>query len=215
LHYHVFAIDFILEPGKSAPIKGEVSRDEILEWYEEIFAHFQLKKYSIVGASRGGWFALALALKPDTKIDKLILLSPAQAFTQIRVKKKIFENISFAIFPRKTKLKKVLSTLSTHENQLDKSYVNQFFIASRYAKINKSLFQMKPFSDEELSSLKIPVMVLIGDHDIINNEKGIEKAQRIPHVKTAVISDAGHFLSFDQPSVVDQKILRFLREGNQ
>jgi pimeloyl-ACP methyl ester carboxylesterase len=214
-HYHIFAIDFILEPGKSVPVKGELSRDEILEWYEEIFAHFNLKKYSIVGASRGGWLALALALKPDTKIDKLVLLSPAQSFTSIPVKKKIFENISFAFFPRKTKLKKVLSTLSTHQNQLDKSYVNQFYVASRYAKINKSLFQMKPFSEEELHSIKIPVMVLIGDHDIINNEKGLEKAQSIPHVKTETLTDAGHFLSFDQSTIVDQKIIKFLEGRNQ
>ena len=63
--------------------------------------------------------------------------------------------------------------------------------------------------------MKIPVLVLIGDRDIVNDAKAIERAHEyIPEVETAVISDAGHFLSIDQSAVVNQKILNFLNKPN-
>jgi pimeloyl-ACP methyl ester carboxylesterase len=213
-YYRTYAIDFILEPGKSVPKKGSLSRDEIVQWYSDIFDHFNLKKISIVGASRGGWLTMALAIKYPDKINKIVLLSPAQALTAIKMKGKVFTNITFAFFPRRDRLPKVLNTLSFDAKKLNKSYVDQFYVASRYAKINKSIFQMMPFSEDELKTIKIPVMVLIGDHDIINNKKGLERAHNMPLAETEVIEHAGHFLSFDRPDIINKKILNFLGASN-
>jgi pimeloyl-ACP methyl ester carboxylesterase len=213
--YRTYAIDFILEPGKSEPEKGNFKKEEILNWYLELFDHFNFKKVSIVGASRGGWLAMALTLSSQNKIDRIVLLSPAQTLTSIKLKKKVFTNITFTFFPDRDRLRSVLETLSTNVDQLHQSYINQFYIASKHAKVNKSLFQMMPFSDDELKSLKIPVMILIGDHDIINNEKGLERAHIMPHVETGVIKNTGHFLSFDSPELIDKKVMKFLANTNQ
>ena len=57
----------------------------------------------------------------------------------------------------------------------------------------------------------MPVLVLIGDNDIINNHKSIKRAKELIHgVETATIKNAGHFLSFDQPEIVNEKALDFL-----
>ena len=70
---------------------------------------------------------------------------------------------------------------------------------------------MLQFSDKDLRSLKIPVLVLIGDHDIVNSEKIFKKAHKLlPNVETAVIKDAGHFLSIDQSEIVNKKVVEFL-----
>jgi pimeloyl-ACP methyl ester carboxylesterase len=70
---------------------------------------------------------------------------------------------------------------------------------------------MKPFSEEDLKKIKIPVMVLIGDHDVINSEKSLLRAKEyISHAKTETIKNAGHFLSVDQAEEVDKKIIAFL-----
>jgi pimeloyl-ACP methyl ester carboxylesterase len=71
---------------------------------------------------------------------------------------------------------------------------------------------MSRFSKKELKSLKIPVLVLIGDHDVVNNEKIFVKAHKfIPNVETAVINDSGHFMSIDQSEVVNKKVIEFLK----
>jgi pimeloyl-ACP methyl ester carboxylesterase len=214
--FRTYAIDFILEPSKSKPQAGSMTKEEIVQWYQEIFDHFKFKNISLVGASKGGWLSLQLALKSKTNIEKIVLLSPAQALKAIKVKRKVFDNITFALFPERGRLKGVLETLSTNVDHLNQAYIDQFYIASKQAKINKSIFQMTPFSDEELKSIKIPILILIGDHDIINDETGLERAkENIPHVQTDIIPGTGHFLSIDKPTVVNKRVVEFLSRRNQ
>ena len=70
---------------------------------------------------------------------------------------------------------------------------------------------MQPFSKRDFESLKMPVLVLIGDDDMINNEKTLLMTRKlIPNGQAEKIKNAGHFLSVDQPEVVNKKILEFL-----
>jgi pimeloyl-ACP methyl ester carboxylesterase len=213
-NYRVYCIDFILEPGKSTS-NGKINNtDDLVNWYDEVFDQLKLEKFSIVGASRGGWIAVQLAIHSRKKITKIALLSPAQAFTWIKPKTKVLQNIFFEFFPKRTRLRNVLQTLTFNVDKLKQAYIDQYFIAVTKSKKNKSIFQIRPFSDDELKSLHIPVLLLIGDQDIINNEAAQERAKSLIHgIKTDVIQNAGHFLSFDEPEIVNKKVLKFLGEN--
>ena len=91
--YRVFAIDLIIEPGKSHKTVEFESIDNITAWYEEIFKELKLESYHLVGASRGGWIAVNLALHNQEKIKSMVLLSPAQAFIWIRPSTNLLKNI--------------------------------------------------------------------------------------------------------------------------
>jgi pimeloyl-ACP methyl ester carboxylesterase len=209
--YRVYAIDFILEVGKSVS-SGEIKdKDEVVKWYNEIFDHFKFEKISIVGASRGGWLTVNLALSSKTRIEKIVLLSPAMTFTAIKPKRKVLSNLRYSMHPRRKKLRKVLQTLSANVDNIKQLFIYQYYVGSRTSKRNKGMMQMRTFSDDELKSLHIPVLLLIGDHDFINNEKSIEKAKNhIPHLEAHIIKNAGHFLSIDQADVVDKRVMDFL-----
>jgi pimeloyl-ACP methyl ester carboxylesterase len=213
-HYRVYAIDFLLEPGKSK-LQGEVNGiDEVVGWYIEIFDFLKLEKLSLIGASRGGWLAVNIALKAKASINSIVLLSPAQTFIWIEPGPKFFTNIFYAISPRRKRLKRVLETMSFNVDKIELDFVNQYYIGTTEAKINKSIAAMIPFPVDELKSLTIPVLLLIGETDIINNDKSIRKAKEsIPNINTAIIKNASHFLSIDQPEVVNKRILDFLDGG--
>ena len=86
------------------------------------------------------------------------------------------------------------------------------FLDTKKATVNKCFLQMTPFSDEKLRSLRMPVLVLIGDQDIINNDKSLEVARTVfANDQSEKIKDAGHFLSIDQADVVNEKVLGFLK----
>ena len=54
--------------------------------------------------------------------------------------------------------------------------------------------------------------MLIGDNDIINNEKAVRVAEQdLVKGQGEVIPNAGHFVSVDQAEVVNKKILHFLK----
>jgi pimeloyl-ACP methyl ester carboxylesterase len=214
-NYRVYAIDYLLEPGKSQ-INGEVKdMREIMNWYNEIFDQLKLGKFSIIGASEGGWLAVNIALHQGSRIKNLILLSPLQTFIRIRPGSKISSDINYALNPRRKQLRRVLETMSVNVDKIEMAYIEQYFIATQKAKNSIFLFQMTPFSDVELKTLVMPVLLLIGDHDIINKEKSIEQAKELlPHSETGIIKNAGHFLSIDQSETVNTRIIDFLNANS-
>ena len=69
---------------------------------------------------------------------------------------------------------------------------------------------MQPFSNKELKSLQMPVLVLIGDNDMINEKRTVKIANMLPKGKGEVVENAGHFLSIDQAETINKKMIAFL-----
>jgi pimeloyl-ACP methyl ester carboxylesterase len=209
--YRVFAIDFILEPGKSYKLKDIENVDQISSWYHEIFRELKLDSFHLVGASRGGWLAVNLALQNQENIKSMILLSPAQTFIWVRPSTDLLKNIIYALSSPEKQIAENLKSMSSNVENINKTYLKQYYIGVEKDSINKFVIDMQPFSKRDFESLKMPVLVLIGDDDMINNGKTISMTKKlISNGQGEVINNAGHFLSVDQPEVVNQKILDFL-----
>lgn len=211
-NHRIYAIDFLMEPGKSTLTTKALISEEIVSWYNEIFSHYQLKKFDLIGASRGGWIATLLAAQKGNSIDKIVLLSPAQTFKFIDKPRKTSSALWLKLFPTEKKFAKALKTFSTHPEKISPIYKRQFYLANKYAKSNSSMLQMQPFSEDELQSIKNQVLILIGDHDVINSEESLNRADKLLlHSQTLMIKDAGHFLSIDQSKNVNEAMLLFLK----
>jgi pimeloyl-ACP methyl ester carboxylesterase len=209
--HRIYAIDFIMEPNKSNLTAKPLSSDDIVVFYNEIFDHYKLKKFDLIGASRGGWIATLLATQKPNSIDKIVLLSPAQTFKFLDKPRKTTSALMLKLFPSEKKFSKTLNTFSTHPENISRIYKRQFYLANKYAKSNSSMLKMLPFSDKELESIQNPVLVLIGDKDVINSEESLERAKKhLSKSETKIIKDAGHFLTIDQPKIVNDAIINFL-----
>jgi pimeloyl-ACP methyl ester carboxylesterase len=210
-NHRIYAIDFLMEPSKSTLTSKALSTEEIVNWYNEIFSHYQLKKFDLVGASRGGWIATLLAAQKGNSIDKIVLLSPAQTFKFIDKPRKTSSALLLKLFPTEKKFEKTLRTFSSHPEKISPIFKRQFYLANKYAKSNSSMLQMQPFSEDELQSIKNPVLILIGDRDVINSDESLKRADKfLLHGQTKMIKDAGHFLSIDQSKTVNEAMLLFL-----
>lgn len=210
-NHRIYAIDFLMEPGKSNLTAKPLSSEEIVVWYNEIFNHYKLKKFDIIGASRGGWIATLLAIQKENSIDKIVLLSPAQTFKFIDKPRKTSSALMLKLFPSEKKFSKTLKAFSTHPEKISPVYNRQFYLANKYAKSNSSMLKMTPFSDKELESINNPVLVLIGDKDIINSDESLERAKKyLANSKTLLVKDAGHFLTIDQPKITNDAVINFL-----
>ncbi|CAM4252146.1 alpha/beta fold hydrolase [Flavobacterium terrigena] len=206
----VYAIDFLTEPGKSVSMGKTLSKEEIVLWYNEIFKHYKLNNFEIIGASAGAWYGVLLAIQDDSKIKKLVLLGPAQTFENIDERGKSTPAILMKFFPSKKKWDKTLENFSTDPKKIPMVFKRQSYLAYK-TKIGSNFWKMQPFSNDELKKINIPVLVLTGDKDIINSESGHKKAKEtLSNYKGEVIPNAGHFLTIDQKEIVNKKIIAFL-----
>ncbi len=209
--YRVYAIDSIIEPGKSVPDRQIKSRKELADWLTGIFDHFHIEKTAVVGLSRGGWLAINLALFSRNRVSRIALLSPAVTFT-FPSSGFIKDVLRLMVFPTKRIIDRILNSVSVNLQKNDKTFTDQHLKAVKYFNL-KAGIGVTPalFTDDELKSLDLPVLLLIGDHDVINDGKSIERARRlIPDITAEIIPDAGHALTMDRPELVDKRIMEFL-----
>ena len=209
--HRVFAIDFILEPGKSYLFNDIENVENINDWYNEVFFALGLQSFHLIGASRGGWLAVNYALNNQEKIKSLILLSPAQTFTWIRPSIDLLKNIGTVFSSKQKQIAQSLRTLSSDVSNISDVYLRQYELGLEKDSNNKFMMSMRPFATKELKSLQMPILVLTGDDDMINNKKTIEIANMLPKGKGEIIVNAGHFLSIDQSETVNDKMLDFLK----
>lgn len=72
------------------------------------------------------------------------------------------------------------------------------------------------FSNEELASLKTPILVISGDHDFVRVEHAVETVKRIPNAELAIIPDASHFVLHSEAERVIPIVKQFLEKpGNR
>lgn len=211
-NYRVYGVDFPLEAGKSVACVRKMAPIEIVRFYEQVISGLKLKDVSLVAISGGGWAATLLASESKMKFRKLVLISPAQTFTPLDQQFKVLPALMLKLFPSRRKLEKTLKIFSLYPERIEKDYTNQFYMANKYWRKNIMLMQMMvPFPDPRLEKLDMPVLVAIGDHDVVNSEKTLNRAKAlIKNVETIVIPDSGHFIINDQPEVINKKILEFL-----
>jgi len=72
--------------------------------------------------------------------------------------------------------------------------------------------QWRGFSNEELASIKAPILIVLGDHDFVRFEHAIETFKRISNAELAVIPDAGHFTLFSEPERIIPIVKHFLEK---
>lgn len=72
--------------------------------------------------------------------------------------------------------------------------------------------QWSGFSREELASIKVPILIIVGDRDFVRVEHAVEIFKAIPSSELAVIPDAGHFALYSEPERVIPVVQHFLEK---
>jgi proline iminopeptidase len=85
----------------------------------------------------------------------------------------------------------------------------------RAEKIAERLFAETAESSEydlipQLTRLRIPTLVIHGDHDFIPVECAAHISQAMADARLAVLDDCGHFASMDSPEAVHKEVISFL-----
>jgi proline iminopeptidase len=219
--------------GRSPGQVESVSLASELADLDALRAHLGLEQIALLGHSWGGLLAAAYALRCPERVSRLILLNtaPLSHLGIVRVREEIDHRTAplerlhalrasplyaagdpatVAAFYRLR-----FSTTIKRPADLDKLDLGYSRCTSqdilRAWAIEARLYQETYLREDfdllpQLRRLKLPSLVLHGDHDFIPLPIAREIADAIPNSCLVVVSDCGHFSYFEQPGAVRRAI---------
>ncbi len=78
------------------------------------------------------------------------------------------------------------------------------------AKVKKMGLEFKGFAREDMRSIKAPVLIAQGDHDLVRLEHAVEMFRLIPNAQLAVFPGSDHFMISTNPDKLLPPIAAFL-----
>jgi pimeloyl-ACP methyl ester carboxylesterase len=209
-NHRTYALDTIGDAGKSTLTHQPQDKSDYAKWVTDILNELNIKQTDAVGLSYGGWITLNLALNSSDRVRKIVLLSPANAFTPFS-KMMILRILPSMILPIRFLIERSIRILFAKETTPNKEYFNQLALAAEHHKL-KMIFPTT-FTDKELQQIHTPTLLLIGEEEVIlpNPQASIDRATRLmPNATAKIIPNANHMLNQDRPQVVNTHILEFL-----
>lgn len=218
--YRTYAVDVIGEMNKSIPTHPIRSHSEFKQWMSELLDGLQIQSAHIIGNSNGGFFSLETVYLLPNRVKKVVLISPAATFVQM-----------WAWWFRLLIPAHMIAPMIRSESMVHKAYdwlwqgfprdpvytrLKSIAMVAGYPRYRPTINSFAPhvFSDTELCQIQAPVLLLIGDHEVIYKpEVAIQRAARlISNLKVVIVPNANHSAQYTNAPVVNQKILGFLSE---
>jgi len=214
--YRTYALDDIYDWGRSIYTKNMGCTECITKWLDELFTALELTdSINLVGYSYGGWKAAQYLMEYPERINKIVIISPA--YTVYHGNKEFEKRVFWGFIPLRYFMKREFywvceDMVQTEEGRAiadDLLDGIQLAIRSFKTKIPAS---MTVLSDDELKSIKVPFLYLVGENEKMHSVKdAVKRINNIaPGIKTDVVQNTGHCLLFTHPEIVNEKILDFL-----
>ncbi|MDD3246615.1 MAG: alpha/beta hydrolase [Methanosarcina sp.] len=208
--FRVYVVDIIGEPGKSRQSRLLRDREDCANWLGEVMQGLGLKRTNIAGLSYGGWHTLNFSLFFPDKVNKIVALAPGASILPFSWSVLLMLRL-LPYVPIKPNPFNSFFNKGFHPNEL---FARQFASGVkhfRYSNPKKSIFP-NVFSEVELGRINVPTLFIVGENEVIYDPvDAIEKVNRlIPNVETKLVPNAGHLVSMEQPTLVNQHILEFL-----
>jgi pimeloyl-ACP methyl ester carboxylesterase len=215
--FRTYAVDNIYDYGRSVytrPVKGP---DDFVGWLDELFSALALgDAINLMGLSYGGWLVSQYVLRFPNRLAKAVLLAPARTILPLRLS--FMLRVMFTLLPYRFFTRSFMQWMfgdlarGGEANRIVlENAVDDMFMASRCFR-PKRFIQPTVLKDNELRSIKVPTLYLVGENEkIYSARKAVLRLNRVaPQINTEVIPNAGHGLTVEQAEMVDGKIIEFL-----
>jgi len=205
--------------GKSPAAKAPYSPQEDLA---AVMAAAKMDHASLVGFSFGGGLAVSYAIRHPEQIDRLVISGAAlNGFEQTQhfrdhithiMAPMIIGNFD-AVVANAAKSGWVMAP----GHDAAKAQALAILKASPQDLSHQMRDPIKAWPSDlsRMAEIKTPTLILIGDHDIADNQAESGAAQAlIPGSRRIVIDDAGHLMQLEHPREIADLIADFVRKGH-
>ena len=215
--YRVYAIDTMGQPSKSIP--GEPIRNaaDYVAWLTATLDALQLDRISLVGMSFGGWLALTYAVAAPARVQKLVLLS-AGGFLPITRQLRL-RGMLMMFFPTRFTVNWFMRWVGFTDDPGEtdaRRVLDLMYLGMKHFRMPPDTTRVaaNPLSDDELRAMHVPVLFLVGDHEVLYDAAtALARARRLmPDVEGELVPGCSHDMCFSQHRIVDARVLDFLKK---
>ena len=182
-HYRVIVLDTRGQGRSTDLTKTPYTYEVFSNDLFQIIQKLNLKKVNLVGWSDGGNTALIFNAQHPELINKIVTIGAV--LNPNGVKDELIENFkNLANKPSENTNLRLIELMLNEPN------------------ITKS----------ELNEIQNPVLVIAGEKDEVKEEHTKEIQQNIKNAELLIIPNSTHYVPFEQPKVLNEAILKFLRD---
>ncbi|HLN64610.1 MAG TPA: alpha/beta hydrolase [Symbiobacteriaceae bacterium] len=209
--YRIFLIDIPGDPNLSEPSAPFRSRSDCTAWLSDVLDGLKIDRPHLGGISYGGWQALNYALAVPDRLKSLMLFAPAASLAKFRLAF-FLHFIGPMLVPTRKMVHRTFRWLVAPGHAFPQWLEELMFLAVKHYRFTKGGIFPSVYPDEELRSLRVPTLLLLGEHEVIYDPKqALDRATRlIPSLRAELIPGAGHVLIMEQPEIVNGLITDFL-----
>jgi len=184
--YQVIAIDSRYH-GKSIH-QGKLSYEQMCDDVKRVMTDLEIEAYDVIGFSDGGIVSLLLGMN-DSRLQHIVCMGAntkpqnIKWFYRITMYLQMLCLLPFCLYHKKARLTLQLTSLMIKEPQI------------QY---------------DELSKVKIPVLILAGEHDMIKESDTLKMGESLPYSVVKIIKQGNHFLLRDSFQKTSHEIMCFL-----
>lgn len=206
----VYTPDVIGWAGRSVQTAPIRDGGDIAQWAVEVFTGLGLDRVHLAGGSMGSWLAAQVGVHHSERLASLTMFEPSAAtFTKppLRVLLKFF---GMGMRPGPEGMRKFNQWLTPGVEHTGEEW--EMMLAGM--KFRAALPWDRPLTDEQLTAIAAPLLVLYGAETVINDpEAGARRVrERVPAAEVEIYPGVGHELLWGIPDRIVPRFLDFVRK---
>lgn len=193
--YHVIAIDS-RGRGKSELGPDSLTYDIMAEDVAGLLDKLRLDSAYVIGYSDGGIIALIMGINYPKSVKKIAVYGANVTPDS---------NALYPSFIEPARRKRIQAEEMLAKNDTTKNWK---VIQQRYRMV-----EFQPWlSSKDLARIKVPVLILSADRDIIKIEHTLFIYKSIPHANLCIFPDATHRVPREQPELFNKTVDKYFRQ---
>lgn len=217
-HFRVYNVDRLGEPNKGRPTRKMGGRQGYADWFASLLDAMGIERASLVGNSYGGFLSLSQASLTPDRVDRVVLLSPAEAVTPISMRFYVhIFLVGLGMLSARSRAQAFANMVDWIANGAtgdprDENLLELMTITVLEG-AHTDVTRPSLFSKAELAAIRAPTLLLIGDKEVIYPPaRTLRRAKaRMPTLETALIPGANHITASTRPDLVNAAIIEFLQ----
>jgi pimeloyl-ACP methyl ester carboxylesterase len=222
-HFRVYAVDIMGQPSKSIPDEPICNPADYVTWLTTTLDALHLDSVWLVGMSFGATVALNYAVAVPERVCGIALLSPGGIILPF-AKQFIVRGTVMLLCPTRFTVNWFFRWLAFTDNhgdavgqQIGEKVIELTYLGLKHFRSPKDTTRVvfPVLSDDTLRAMRMPMLLLIGDHEVIGNPAAaVERARRlVPDIEAELVPRCSHDMAFTQHRIVAAHVLNFLKKS--